>query len=168
MRIIVRSSSTSSLKQHAANTRLEKTTLLEKTCTIPLAMAGLYLVPLPIAIPLAILIIALIPLTPLTWIWIVCTGVSRGIRDGARPADVVKTIGRRVGVTIGVPWVAVAVLSAMVVAQLVLMPFVFVHQLRAFRESLARAYEYFGEVQLQKTPTVDEDDLVVHGSSTVG
>ncbi|KAH6614408.1 hypothetical protein B0J18DRAFT_469523 [Chaetomium sp. MPI-SDFR-AT-0129] len=131
-------------------------------------MAGLYLVPIPIAVPLVIFIVALIPLTPLTWVWVVCTGISHGIRDGTRPADVVKTIGRRVGLTVAVPWVAVIALCAMVVAQVVLIPFVFLHQLRAFRESLARAYEYFGEIQIQQARTVGDGDWVAHGPSTAG
>ncbi|KAK4149144.1 heterokaryon incompatibility protein-domain-containing protein [Chaetomidium leptoderma] len=99
-------------------------------------MAGPYLVPAPIAIPLMILVIAFIPLTPIAWAWIIFTSIARGVRQEQHPKHVTKSIGRWIGLSIVLPWAAVIVLWLMVVAQLILAPLVLFHQLRNLGETV--------------------------------
>ncbi|KAK4031872.1 hypothetical protein C8A01DRAFT_41697 [Parachaetomium inaequale] len=99
-------------------------------------MAGLSLVPIPIAVPLIILTTALLPLTPIAWVWITLTGVSRGIRRREHPGQTAKAIGRWIGLSIALPWAALIALALMVVAQLLLAPLVLLHQLRALGETI--------------------------------
>jgi hypothetical protein len=107
-------------------------------------MAALYLVPIPIAVPLMVLIFALLPFTPVAWAWVILTTVSRGIRQRRAPGDLAKAIGRGIGLTTVLPWIALVTLWAMVVFQLATTPLVFFHHLRTFRETITWACAQLG------------------------
>jgi hypothetical protein len=130
-------------------------------------MAGVYLVPVPIAIPLIAVIIGLLPVIPVAWVWIIFTNLTRGIRQHDHPSHTAHLIGRWIGLSIVLPWVAVIALWLMVMVQLVLAPFVFFQQLRTFSESLTWASIQLGITQpsndispaIQETTTPDPSSL---------
>ncbi len=101
-------------------------------------MAGFkfYLVPIPIAVPLSLLIAALIPLTPLAWAWIACRSVMRGIRQHERPSQTARSIVHWIALSLILPPTAVVVLWSMALVQLILAPFVLMQQLRKLHESI--------------------------------
>ncbi|EAQ91775.1 predicted protein [Chaetomium globosum CBS 148.51] len=105
-------------------------------------MASLHLVPIPIAVTLIVLTVAIIPLTPVLWVWITATNISRSIHQGQKPAQTAKRIGRWIGLSIILPWAAILVLWLMIVAQILLTPLFFLHQLRDLRETITWLFDY--------------------------
>lgn len=85
-------------------------------------MAGIYLVPIHLAIPLTLLILALTPLTPLACAWITCTTLARGFRKRDAPLQTAKTLLRQILLALILPWAAITLLSAMIAAQVLLTP----------------------------------------------
>jgi hypothetical protein len=99
-------------------------------------MAAFYLVPIPIAVPLMVFVLALIPLTPVAWVWVILTTVARGVRQRQAPGELAKAIGRGIGLTLVLPWIALLTLWAMVVLQVLTAPFVLLHHLHTLRETI--------------------------------
>ncbi len=99
-------------------------------------MAGFYLVPIPIAVPLSLLIVALIPLTPLAWACIACRSVIRGIQQQERLSQTARSTVHWIALSFILPPTAVLVLWLMVLVQLILAPLVLLQQLRKLHETI--------------------------------
>ncbi|KAK3899949.1 hypothetical protein C8A05DRAFT_36426 [Staphylotrichum tortipilum] len=101
-------------------------------------MAGFYLVPIHLAVPLAVLILALTPLTPLACAWLACTTLARGVRQRDASVQTAKTLLRQVLLAIILPWAALALLTAMIFTQLLLTPLSLAFHLRNLEHTLTR------------------------------
>lgn len=105
-------------------------------------MASLHLVPIPIAVTLIVLAIAIIPLTPVFWVWVAATSISQSIQQRENPGQSARRIGRWIGLSIILPWAAILILWLMIVAQVLLTPLFLVHQLRDLRETITWLFNY--------------------------
>ncbi|KAK3290852.1 uncharacterized protein B0H64DRAFT_446673 [Chaetomium fimeti] len=129
-------------------------------------MAGLHLVPIPIAVTLISFAIIATPFIPAVWVWITVTGISQLIRRQEQPWQVAKTIGRWIGLSVILPWVAILILCLMVVAQVLLTPLFLVHQLRDLRETITWFFIHLDLAQrLDSIPTPTPNSTPIDTSS---
>ena len=101
-------------------------------------MAGFYLVPIHLAVPLAVLILALTPRTPHAGAWIACTTLARAVRRRDAPIQIVKTLSRQILLALVLPWAAITLLTAMICIQLLITPLSLAFHLRNLEHTLAR------------------------------
>ncbi|KAH6844530.1 heterokaryon incompatibility protein-domain-containing protein [Chaetomium sp. MPI-CAGE-AT-0009] len=129
-------------------------------------MAGLHLVPIPIAITLIALVIITIPLIPAAWVWMTVSGISQAIRQGEQPGTIARTIGRWIGLSAILPWAAILVLWLMIAVQVLLTPLLLVHQLRDLRETVTWLFTHLELVSRpDNTPTPAPSSTPIDTSS---
>ncbi|KAL2267991.1 hypothetical protein VTJ83DRAFT_2837 [Remersonia thermophila] len=129
-------------------------------------MAVPKLIPITIAIPLIIaILIAVVPLTPISWVAITVTQIARGVRQQQQLSHTLTAIGRWIGLSIVWPWAAVGVLLVMVGAQILLAPVVLLHHIRILVDDVIWAAGWLGvstqssaQAEHESAPS-DEDDM---------
>ncbi|KAK4234727.1 hypothetical protein C8A03DRAFT_18431 [Achaetomium macrosporum] len=99
-------------------------------------MAGFNLIPIAVAVPLIMLIVALMPAIPVAWIGIALTRTAQGICRGEGPCAMTRSVGRYIALSAVLPCVAVMILCLMVIAQLVLAPLTLYRHLRNLYETI--------------------------------
>ncbi|KAK0736613.1 heterokaryon incompatibility protein-domain-containing protein [Apiosordaria backusii] len=83
-------------------------------------MGGLFIVPLPIAIPLILLVLALMPLIPVSWPVIITIQLYRGRRERKLPREISRRCLKAIGWSFGIPCITILVLWIMCIVQVVL------------------------------------------------
>ncbi|KAK4195450.1 heterokaryon incompatibility protein-domain-containing protein [Triangularia verruculosa] len=83
-------------------------------------MGGLFIVPLPIAIPLILLVLALMPFIPVSWPVIIVIQFYRGKRDERPPREVRRRCLKGIAWSFGIPCITILVLWIMCIVQVVL------------------------------------------------
>ncbi|KAL2115257.1 hypothetical protein VTJ04DRAFT_10920 [Mycothermus thermophilus] len=107
--------------------------------------SSIQLIPLSAALPLLLIILFLIiPFTPISWLAIAATQLTRGLRNGQPPSETARAAGRWIGLSIVLPWAAVGVLLVMVVVRVILAPVVWVQHVRVVVEVVGRVCEWLG------------------------
>ncbi|KAK4164629.1 heterokaryon incompatibility protein-domain-containing protein [Cladorrhinum sp. PSN259] len=107
-------------------------------------MGGIFIVPIPIAVPLILIILCLMPAVPITWPAIIIYKTYFGWRREKQPPwEIAKDCGGWVAVSIIVPWITVMVLWLMCIAQLLYLPFYIARLIRALFGLPAEVYSLF-------------------------
>ncbi|KAK4178058.1 heterokaryon incompatibility protein-domain-containing protein [Triangularia setosa] len=83
-------------------------------------MGGLFIVPLPIAIILILLVLALMPFIPVSWPIIIVVQLYRGKQDKRTAREISNRCLKGIGWSFGLPCITVLVLSIMCIVQVVL------------------------------------------------
>ncbi|KAK3989028.1 heterokaryon incompatibility protein-domain-containing protein [Cladorrhinum sp. PSN332] len=108
-------------------------------------MGGLFIVPIPIAVPLILIILCLMPATPISWPAIIIYKTYLGWREGDKkpPWEIAKDCGSWIALSIIIPWITVMVLWLMCIAQLFYLPFYLAWLVTALIGLPAEVYNLF-------------------------
>ncbi|VBB81560.1 Putative protein of unknown function [Podospora comata] len=83
-------------------------------------MGGLFIVPLPLAIPLIFLVVVLMPFIPVSWPGIITVQIYHGRRDGISPREISRKCLKGIAWSYGIPCITILVLWIMCIVQVVL------------------------------------------------